>query len=66
MEDYFESIKGYEDIKKELCMYVDVINRQQEYRDLGIRPEKGLLITGRQGTGKTMMAKAMIKALGKH
>ena len=65
MEDYFESIKGYEDIKKELYMYVDAINRQQEYRDLGIRPEKGLIITGRQGTGKTMMANAMIKALGR-
>lgn len=54
----FESIGGYERVKQELTEAIDFLKEDDEASHYGIRPLKGLLLTGPPGTGKTLMAKA--------
>lgn len=62
MKDCFERIIGYEDVKKELRIIVDMINNPEVYEKMGASMERGLLLYGRPGTGKTTMAKCIIRA----
>ncbi|MHB0880279.1 AAA family ATPase [Paenibacillus sp. SEL1] len=54
----FEEIGGQESAKQELREALDFLNRHDEISKFGIRPLKGVLLTGPPGTGKTLMAKA--------
>ena len=54
----FDEIGGQEVAKKELLEALDFVTRQAEAERLGIRPLKGILLTGPPGTGKTLLAKA--------
>lgn len=54
----FDDIGGQDRAKKELTEALDFLIRQDEIKKLGIRPLKGILLTGPPGTGKTLMAKA--------
>ncbi|MGX4584853.1 AAA family ATPase [Paenibacillus chitinolyticus] len=54
----FDQIGGQERAKKELVEALDFLVKQEETKKLGIRPLKGILLTGPPGTGKTLMAKA--------
>ncbi|TBL79698.1 AAA family ATPase [Paenibacillus thalictri] len=54
----FEEIGGQDRAKKELKEALDFLIRYDEIQKLGIRPLKGILLTGPPGTGKTLMAKA--------
>jgi cell division protease FtsH len=54
----FEEIGGQDRAKKELIEALDFLIRHDEIKQFGIRPLKGLLLTGPPGTGKTLMAKA--------
>lgn len=54
----FEQIGGQERAKNELIEALDFLVRPDEIRKFGIRPLKGILLTGPPGTGKTLMAKA--------
>ncbi|MFF2482207.1 AAA family ATPase [Paenibacillus sp. NPDC058071] len=54
----FEQIGGQERAKTELIEALDFLVRHEEIKKLGIRPMKGILLTGPPGTGKTLMAKA--------
>ena len=62
MKDYFETIVGYEDIKKELRMISDMLNNPEIYRKLGAKINEGILLRGRPGTGKTTMANCLINS----
>lgn len=48
----FEDIGGQERAKKELMEALDFLIRQDEIRKLGIRPLKGILLTGPPVPGK--------------
>lgn len=54
----FDDIGGQTTAKKELREALDFIRFPERIADLGIRPLKGILLTGPPGTGKTMLAKA--------
>lgn len=54
----FGDIGGQESAIEELREALDFIKNHQNIKRLGIRPLKGLLLTGPPGTGKTLMAKA--------
>lgn len=54
----FEDIGGQEQAKRELTEALDFLVHRDRIEKLGIRPLKGILLTGPPGTGKTLLAKA--------
>ncbi|WP_206830447.1 ATP-dependent metallopeptidase FtsH/Yme1/Tma family protein [Alicyclobacillus fructus] len=54
----FDEIGGQETAKRELMEALDFLRYRDRIAQLGIRPIKGILLTGPPGTGKTLMAKA--------
>lgn len=54
----FADIGGQERAKQELKEALDFLNHKDKIKHYGIRPLKGVLLTGPPGTGKTLMAKA--------
>ncbi|MGU3470260.1 AAA family ATPase [Paenibacillus sp. D51F] len=54
----FDDIGGQDRAKGELVEALDFLVKHEEISKLGIRPMKGILLTGPPGTGKTLMAKA--------
>lgn len=54
----FDEIGGQETAKHELREALDFLRYRERIKSLGIRPLKGILLTGPPGTGKTLMAKA--------
>ncbi|MCX7780553.1 MAG: AAA family ATPase [Negativicutes bacterium] len=54
----FDDIGGQEVAKKELCEALEFIKDIERVKALGIRPLKGILLSGPPGTGKTLLAKA--------
>ena len=65
MKDYFEEIKGYDEIKKELSVVVDMLNNPDIYKNLGATMNNGIILVGKPGTGKTTMVSALIKAVNR-
>lgn len=58
----FSKVIGYEDVKIELERIVDQIRNKDKYEKLGVNLTRGLLLHGKPGLGKTLMAKCFIKA----
>lgn len=54
----FDDIGGQKTAKAELVEALDFIKNVENVKSMGIRPIKGILLTGPPGTGKTLMAKA--------
>ncbi|AHF06645.1 AAA family ATPase [Desulfitobacterium metallireducens] len=54
----FEDIGGQSAAKKELQEALDFLLYSERMKELGIRPLKGILLSGPPGTGKTLLAKA--------
>lgn len=54
----FDEIGGQEKAKNELMEALDFLNHKDWIKKLGIRPLKGILLTGPPGTGKTLLARA--------
>ncbi|MDS1029048.1 AAA family ATPase [Bacillota bacterium LX-D] len=54
----FDDIGGQNTAKQELKEALDFIVASEKAQNLGIRPLKGILLTGPPGTGKTLLAKA--------
>ncbi|NLJ61038.1 MAG: AAA family ATPase [Firmicutes bacterium] len=55
---FFKDIGGQEVAKRELIEALEFIVDSERSRKLGIRPLRGILLTGPPGTGKTLLAKA--------
>lgn len=60
----FEDICGYEEIKRELGHLASFLRNPDSCRELGVRMPSGLLIVGRPGLGKTLMARALMQESG--
>jgi ATP-dependent Zn protease len=54
----FEDIGGQAAAKKELLEAIEFVTNREQIKKMGIRPLKGVLLTGPPGTGKTLLAKA--------
>jgi vesicle-fusing ATPase len=54
----FEDVGGQEAAKQELQEALEFLRQPERVRRMGIRPLKGILLTGPPGTGKTLLAKA--------
>lgn len=54
----FEDIGGQDVPKQELKEALEFLIHSEQMREMGIRPLKGILLTGPPGTGKTLLAKA--------
>ncbi|WP_239614740.1 AAA family ATPase [Cohnella mopanensis] len=54
----FDDIGGQDQPKRELTEALDFLVHRDKIQKLGIRPLKGILLTGPPGTGKTLLAKA--------
>ncbi len=61
----FEKVIGYENEKKELLRIADALKNPEQYKKLGAKPPKGLLLNGNPGMGKTLMVNALIEESGR-
>src|SRR3989338_4224569 len=58
----WDDVGGLEEVKLELREAVEwPIKYQNNFKRMGIRPSKGILLYGPPGTGKTLLAKAVAK-----
>lgn len=55
----FDDVIGIPEAKEELKQYVDFLSDPKKFTRLGARLPKGCLLTGKPGTGKTLIAKAI-------
>ena len=60
----FDDIGGQEVAKRELLEALEFVRNIDKVKHLGIRPLKGILLTGPPGTGKTLLAKAAAGFMG--
>lgn len=55
----FDDVAGLEEEKNEMIEIVDFLKRPDKYTKMGARVPKGVLLYGKPGTGKTLIAKAI-------
>ena len=61
----FDKVVGYEDIKAELIRICDVVKNPEKYARLGVQTPRGIMLWGKPGLGKTLMAKCFIEESGR-
>lgn len=61
----FDAIIGYDATKEELVRIADTLKNTARYQALGVTSPRGLILYGKPGTGKTLMANCLIKASGR-
>jgi len=55
----FEDVAGLKEAKEELIEVVDFLKNPKKFLDIGARIPRGILLVGRPGTGKTLLARAV-------
>ena len=60
----FADVAGIDEAKTELTEVVDFLKNPDRYRRLGGRIPRGVLLAGRPGTGKTLLARAVAGEAG--
>ena len=60
----FADIAGYAGVKQEIKEVVDFLRMPEQFREIGARVPKGMLLVGPPGTGKTLFARAVAGEAG--
>ncbi|WP_412076617.1 ATP-dependent zinc metalloprotease FtsH [Streptomyces xanthophaeus] len=60
----FEDVAGIDEVEGELNDVVDFLKNPQQYRNMGARMPRGVLLSGPPGTGKTLLARAVAGEAG--
>lgn len=60
----FKDVAGLEEEKNELVEVVDFLKNPKRFIDMGAKVPKGILLCGKPGTGKTLIAKAVAGEAG--
>lgn len=60
----FDDIAGLDEEKNELVEIVDFLKTPEAYTEMGAKIPKGILLYGKPGTGKTLIAKAIAGEAG--
>jgi len=55
----FDDVAGLDEEKQEMIEIVDFLKRPEKFAKMGARVPKGVLLNGKPGTGKTLIAKAI-------
>lgn len=55
-----DRVIGYKEIKEDLYHLIDVMNNPKKYQKLGVERVKGIILEGKPGIGKTLMAKCFM------
>ena len=60
----FDDVAGLDEEKNELVEIVDFLKKPKAYLDMGAKIPRGILLYGKPGTGKTLIAKAIAGEAG--
>ncbi|NEB77069.1 ATP-dependent zinc metalloprotease FtsH [Streptomyces sp. SID14478] len=60
----FEDVAGIDEVEGELNDVVDFLKNPDEYREMGAKMPRGVLLAGPPGTGKTLLARAVAGEAG--
>ena len=55
----FDDVAGLDEEKQEMIEIVDFLKKPEKFAEMGARVPRGVLLNGKPGTGKTLIAKAI-------
>jgi ATP-dependent metalloprotease len=59
IEERLDNVKGIDEVREEIEQLIRMIKSPKKYVDAGAKLHKGILLCGKPGTGKTLIARAI-------